>query len=94
MSVGRVLLVGLVGATMAWTGMAVGQTKPTCNSQIAKGSTPERVAGEVVKIDQATGRVTIREADGKTYEFTADKSTLQSLKVGDRLEATLRTPAC
>ena len=36
-------------------------------------------------------RVTIREADGKTYEFHANQDTLQTLKVGDRLEATLRT---
>jgi VCBS repeat-containing protein len=45
----------------------------------------------VVKVDQAAGRVTIKEADGKTYELHANKDTLQTLKVGDRLEATLRT---
>jgi hypothetical protein len=39
--------------------------------------------------------VTIREADGKNYEFRADKATLQNLKIGDRLEARLRAvPAC
>ena len=48
----------------------------------------------MVKVDHPTNRVTIKEADGKTYEFTADKETLQNLKVGDRLEATLRVPAC
>jgi hypothetical protein len=30
---------------------------------------------------QAAGRVTIREADGKTYEFHANQDTLQTLKV-------------
>jgi hypothetical protein len=70
----------------------MGQAKPTCDpkSQPPAG-TPERVAGQVVKVDQAAGRVTIKEADGKTYELHANKDTLHTLKVGDRLEATLRT---
>jgi hypothetical protein len=58
-----------------------------------QAGSPGKVSGQVVKIDQASGRVTIKEADGKTYEFHADKDTLQALKVGDRLEATLRA-AC
>jgi VCBS repeat-containing protein len=72
----------------------MGQAKPTCDPKVQPGSpagTPEKVAGEVVKVDQAAGRVTIKEADGKTYEFHANKDTIQTLKVGDRLEATLRT---
>ena len=68
--------------------------KPGCDPKAQAGS-PERVAGEVVKVDQAAGKVTIREADGKTYEFHAHKDTLQSLKIGDRLEARLRAiPNC
>jgi len=88
------LLAGLVAAGSMWSGSAMGQTKPACNPHIAKGSTPEKVSGQVVKVDHPTNRVTIKEADGKTYEFTADKETLQNLKLGDRLEATLRVPAC
>ena len=89
------LLAGLVAAGSMWSGSAMGQAKPACNPQIAKGSSiPDRIAGQVLKIDHPTSRVTIKEADGKTYEFTADKETLQNLKVGDRLEATLRAPAC
>jgi len=88
------LLAGLVAVGSMWSSSAMGQAKPACNPQIAKGTTPERIAGQVVKIDHPTSRVTIKEADGKTYKFTADKETLQNLKVGDRLEATLRAPAC
>jgi len=89
------LLAGLVAVGSMWSSSAMGQAKPACNPQIAKGSsTPDRIAGQVVKIDHPTSRVTIKEADGQTYEFTADKETLQNLKVGDRLEATLRAPAC
>ncbi len=34
-------------------------------------------------------------ADGKTHEFQASKETLQDLKVGDKIEASLRSlPNC
>jgi Cu/Ag efflux protein CusF len=81
----------MVAAGMLWGGSAMGQAKqqPTCDPKAQAGA-KEKVAGEVVKVDQAEGRVTIKEADGKAYEFRAHKDTLQNLKVGDRLEATLR----
>jgi Cu/Ag efflux protein CusF len=94
MEMRRAIAAGLVAAGMLWGGSAMGQAKPACDPKVQPGSaagTPEKVTGEVVKVDQATGRVTIKEADGKTYEFHANKDTLQTLKVGDRLEATLRT---
>lgn len=94
MRIRRALLTGLVAAGMLWGGTVTGQAKPGCDSKAQAGS-PERVAGEMVKVDQAAGKVTIREADGKTYEFHTHKDTLQSLKIGDRLEARLRAiPNC
>jgi hypothetical protein len=37
----------------------------------------------------------VAENDGKTHEFQASKETLQDLKVGDKIEANLRSlPAC
>ena len=90
----RLALVAALLASVFWSGMALGQAKPACDQQV-KQSTPEKVEGQVVSVDHATGKVTIREADGKNYEFYADKATLQNLKIGDRLEAKLRaTPAC
>jgi hypothetical protein len=50
------------------------------------------VEGKVVRVDTAQGRLAVVEADGKTHEFQASKETLQDLKVGDHIEATLRTP--
>jgi hypothetical protein len=50
------------------------------------------VEGQVIKIDRAQGRVTVRAADGVTHEFQASKETLQDLKEGDRIEARLRKP--
>jgi hypothetical protein len=92
MEMRRAIVAGILAAGVLWGGSAMGQAKPTCDPKVQAGS-PGKVSGQVVKIDQASGRVTIKEADGKTYEFHADKETLQALKVGDRLEATLRA-AC
>lgn len=90
----RVLLAALVAAGLLWSGTAMGQAKPGCDQQ-TKASTPEKVEGQVVNVDHPAGKVTIRGAGGKTYEFHADKETLQGLKIGDRLEAKLRAaPNC
>lgn len=43
----------------------------------------------------AQGRVTVRASDGTLHEFQASKETLQSVKVGGRVEAQLReAPKC
>ena len=65
------------------------------SSQVAaadegKTRSSEVVAGEVTKIDPDRGRVTVRAADGKMYEFQASKETLRDLKEGDRIEAKKR----
>jgi hypothetical protein len=58
-------------------------------------NTPAKVEGQVVSVDQKTGKVMVRGNDGHTHEFQASKDTLQTMKPGDRLEATLReAPKC
>jgi hypothetical protein len=85
--------IGIVLAVPLWTGFAAGQSKPACDP--AKAGTPQKVEGKVVRVDTAQGRLAVVEADGKTHEFQASKETLQDLKVGDHIEATLRTaPGC
>ena len=74
---------------LLWSGVAFGQattTPPTTGGN----RSPEKVEGEVVKIDRNTGRVSIRSSDGTMHEFQASKETLQDLKEGDRIEARLR----
>ena len=79
---------------MLWTGTALGQARPGCAPQ-GTMKTPERVEGEVTKIDAAQGRVTVRESNGTVHEFMASKETLQDLKVGGHVEAKLRAaPKC
>ena len=88
------LAAGLAVALMLWTGPALGQSKPACDSQ-GKVKTPEKVEGQVVKVDQAQGKVTVREPGGTVHEFQASAETLKDLKVGDRIEAKLReAPKC
>ncbi len=76
----------LVAATLMWSGIALGQTKP------ADCPKAEKVEGQIVKMDMDQGKLTLRGSDGKTYEFSASKETLQDKKVGDRMEVTRRMP--
>ena len=91
----RALSASFVAVSVLWGGIAVGQTPPdVCAAhEKAKASAPQKVEGRVMKVDAAAGKVTVQEADGKVHEFQASKETLQSMKVGDRIEANLR-PAC
>ena len=82
-----VVAVGL----MLWTGIALAQAKPGCD----KANTPQKLEGQVVSIDMNKNTVTMRGSDGATHEFQASKETLQGYKVGDRIEAKLRSaPEC
>ena len=87
------LVVGVVATIPLWAGFAAGQTKPSCDQM--KASAPQKVEGRVVRVDAAAGKVAVTENDGKTHEFQASKETLKDLKVGDKIEANLRSlPAC
>jgi hypothetical protein len=88
MSAPAVLLAGV----LLWGGLALAQAAPAgCN----KAGTPEKLEGQVVKVDPDQGKVTMRGSDGVTHELQADKETLQKYKVGDRIEAKLRSaPDC
>ena len=81
----------LAVTVMLWGGMALAQAKPECD----KAKTPQTLAGQVGAIDMNQGKVTMRGSDGATHEFQASKETLQGYKVGDRIEAKLRSaPEC
>ena len=77
---------GALAATVALsTTLAVAQSKPAdCKNR------PERVEGQVLSVDQNSGKVTIRDKNGATHEFQANRETMQDLKTGDRIEAKLR----
>jgi hypothetical protein len=77
-----------VAATLLWGGATPAQVQqPPPGDGKAR---PEKVVGQVVKLDPGQGKVTIRASDGTMHEFQASQETIQDLKVGDRVEANLR----
>jgi Cu/Ag efflux protein CusF len=77
----------LIVPLLLWSGTALAQATSPPNPA---ANTPEMVSGQVVKIDRAQGKVTIREGNGRIHEFQASADTLKDLKEGDRIEARLR----
>jgi Cu/Ag efflux protein CusF len=82
----------IVSTVMLWSGAVLAQPKAAdCDA----ARMPSKVTGQVIKVDGPQEKVTIRANDGTTHEFQASKETLQNLKAGDRIEATLRhAPKC
>jgi len=94
MRVGRGLAVGVAMGLVLSGSSAMGQGKPTCDAS-GKVKTPEKIEGQVIKVDPGRGILTLREADGTVHEFQASKEMLQDTKVGDHLEGKLReAPKC
>jgi hypothetical protein len=88
MSLGRWIPWSAALAALMLTGAsALAQSKPACDP----AKTPQMVSGQVVRVDTAQGKVTVRAADGTIHEFQASKETLADLKTGDRIEAKLRS---
>ena len=66
------------------------QSKANCQAK-----TPQKVDGQVLSVDPSGTRVTVKDKSGTTHEFQTTKETSQTMKPGDRIEATLRqAPAC
>ena len=88
------VVAGLTLTLVVGSGSASGQAKPGCDPQ-GRVITPQKVQGQVVKMDPARSTVTVRDAGGAVHEFQASKETLQELKVGDQINANLReAPKC
>lgn len=82
---------GFVAIALLSAGLAFGQqSKADC-----KSSAPEKVEGQVIRVDPATNKVTIRDKSGAIHEFQANKETTKDMKPGDQIEARLReAPKC
>jgi hypothetical protein len=90
-----VSLAGLcaAGPIAAQTGTQPSQPRavPTCQPAQA----PQRVAGQVVEISATGDRIKVRDTGGAQHEFQTTQETTRDLKVGDRIEASLRPlPKC
>lgn len=76
----------LLLSTSAWS-----QNKADCTPAGA----PPKVEGQIVKVDAASGKLTVKDTGGAMHEFQASKETIGSHKVGDTIKANLRTgPPC
>jgi len=85
---------GLTMTLVLCSGAAIGQTKPTYDQQ-GRVMTPQKVEGQVVKVDAAQNKVTVRDTNGAVHEFQASPEAVQGFKVGDRIEGNLReAPKC
>jgi hypothetical protein len=94
MHIGSRQSAGLAVILMMLTGTAWAQDKPVCDSK-ENIKTPDLVEGRVSKLDRSEGKLTVRDADGKEYEFLASSETLQDYKLGDSIKAKLRdVPKC
>jgi Cu/Ag efflux protein CusF len=84
----KLLSAGLAMGLALSSGAAFAQaTKPPTPPP---AMSPEKIQGQVVSIDNNSGKVVIKATDGSTHEFQANAETLKGLKVGDRIEARLR----
>src|SRR5258705_1181041 len=83
----------LTTSALLAAGLALGQPKAECKNNRAQ--TPEKVEGQVMAVDQNARRMTVREKNGTTHEFQANRETLQDMKPGDQIEAKLpEAPKC
>lgn len=97
------LLAALVAAAMLIVGPAFAQgTKPDCQPSAAAGGSgstkvgkaPEKIEGQVTKVDPKRGTMTIKRSDGTTHEFKGSAETVRDYKKGDQIELTLRAEPC
>jgi len=91
---------GAAAAAVILAGSAAAQQPPPQSGQASpKGDclakAPAKVDAQVESVDQSSGKVRVKDSAGQTHEFQASRETLQTMKPGDRIEATLRqAPKC
>ena len=94
----RIVLAAVGAALLLGPSAGLAQTKkPDCPQPSASPraqAAPQKIEGVITQVDRKTNMVTLRMPDGTTQEFTANKETVDDLKVGDRIEAQKRTPDC
>ena len=74
-------------------GTAVAQQQPP--KADCRANTPAKVDGQVMSVDRASRKITVRDKDGTVHEFQASANMVQTMKAGDKIEATLReAPKC
>lgn len=84
-------MAAIAAAFLLCIGSAWSQNKADCQPAGA----PPKVEGQIVKVDAASGKLTVKDAGGAMHEFQTSKETIGDHKVGDTIKANLRTgPPC
>jgi len=91
----------IAAAMLVVTPVFAQATKPQCQPSASAGAgagktskAPEKIEGQVTKVDQKNGMITVKGPDGNTHEFKGSAETLRDYKKGDRIELTLRSEPC
>ena len=88
-----VTMLSLSLAGLCAAGSVAAQQPAPKQCQPAKA--PQRVEGQVVEMSATQEKIKVRDTSGATHEFQASAETIRDLKVGDKIEATLRPlPKC
>jgi len=97
------LTAAVVAAALLAGGPALAQDKSKANCQPsasargdakARVKAPEKIDGQVTKVDPTKGMITVRNKDGSLHDFKGDAETLRDYSVGDNIELTLRAEPC
>jgi hypothetical protein len=99
MRIATSLLAGLGVGLLLWVAPALGADKPasggSTQSQPAASpgaaNAPQMIEGQVVAVDPARSMVTVKAGDGATHQFQVAQGEIQNYKVGDHIEAKLRS---
>jgi len=90
-------LAGLAAIAVLATAPAFAQQPQPAQAPKAdcRATAPQKVDGQVVSVDQTNAKVTVKDKSGSTHEFQSTRETVQTMKPGDKIEATLReAPKC
>ncbi len=82
------LSAGLAASIIFLDGTALVPDKP---AGCERGGAPEKLEGQVIKIDPEQGKLTLRRPNGDSYQFQTSKEALQDFKVGGHRRV---LPAC
>jgi hypothetical protein len=67
------------------------QPSASASGSAPRPAPPEKIEGQVTKVDPASGMLTIKRPDGTTHEFRGSAETVKDYKPGDQIELTLRS---
>ena len=89
----RTIAAGIAAVALLTVPALAQQTQPKAADCQAKA--PKKVDGQVTNVDPNANKITVKDKSGTTHEFQTNKETLQTMKPGDKIEATLRqAPNC